>query len=323
MTKLTRLNQLTQQLERMTHSYSLEQLAERFECSPRTLRRDIEQLVLDYNAPWIISDNQVYWSGPKHEKVHLAGYWFTTAELQAMLVFYNSLKQLQHGLLAQQLEPYKHHIETLLGKQGGASELSQKIKIIEIATSQLNQQIFNTLAQALSNQQRLKIKFWSRHTNEVNEREISPQQLIRYRDHWLLDAYCHHRQAIRSFSLEAINQAWLLDQPAHNLEPKQLKHHFETSYGIFAGQADQQAVLKFSAYQARWTQFEIWHPKQTTSWLEDGSYQITLPYKNDTELIQDILKYGPDIEVLAPSGLRQKVVKRLEETLKQYSSDRN
>jgi len=49
---------------------------------------------------------------------------------------------------------------------------------------------------------------------------------------------------------------------------------------------------------------------------------LTIPYKHDTELIQDILKYGPEVEVLAPPQLRQKVKQRLEETLKHYSSDR-
>jgi predicted DNA-binding transcriptional regulator YafY len=152
MSNAIRLIQLSQILSGMTRCYSLEYLAQRLDCSPRTLRRDINKLAQDVNAPWVISGNKVHWAHSKHEKIHLAGYWFSTAELQAMLVFYNSLKHLQHGMLAEKLEPYKQHIETLLSQQGTTENLSQKIKIIEIATSQLNPHIFNTLGACRTNQ---------------------------------------------------------------------------------------------------------------------------------------------------------------------------
>lgn len=318
MLKHTRLERLAKILSQMKQSYGLDELAEMFGCSQRTLRRDIHTLETEHHAHWLISNNRVYWSQAAHPKLYLAGYWLNTNELQSLLILNNSLNQLQAGLLAEQLDPFRHHIEQRLGKTNHQTSLSEKIKIIQMASGPLNQTLFTQIAQALANQKRLKITFWSRQTDEINDREISPQQLIRYRDHWFLDAFCHHRQAIRSFSLNGIKQACLLDQTALTLNPQALSTHFETSYGIFAGQADQQAVLNFSAYQARWTQFETWHPNQQACWLNDGRYQLTIPYKNDTELIQDILKYGPEVEVLAPPELRKKVMKRLKETLKQY-----
>ncbi|SFR51598.1 YafY family protein [Thiomicrospira sp. ALE5] len=323
MDKVIRLNKLSQYLQQSSGPIGLAEIADQFDCSTRTIRRDLELLVQETGAPFFISDNRVYRDKSHSQKVPIAGYWLTPEELQALLILSNSLNQLQAGLLAEQLAPFKTQIERRLGQQGQANPaLSEKIKIIQMASGPLNQHIFTQIAQALANQKRLNITFWSRQTNEINDREISPQQLIRYRDHWFLDAFCHHRQAIRSFSLEGIKQACLLEQAALEVQPQDLSEHFETSYGIFAGQADQQAVLNFSAYQARWTQFETWHPEQQACWLNDGRYQLTIPYKHDTELIQDILKHGPEIEVIEPPELRQKVKQRLEATLKQYSSDR-
>lgn len=298
-------------------------IAELFHCSSRTIRRDIETLSSEFSAPYFISDNRIYHNKSTMQKVHIAGYWLTPEELQALLILSNSLNQLQAGLLTEQFAAFKTQIERRLGQQGQASTtLSDKVKIIQIGGWPLDQIIFTQIAQALANQKRLEITFWSRQTNEINDREISPQQLIRYRDHWFLDAFCHQRQAIRSFSLNGIKQACLLEQAALEVNPQDLSNHFETSYGIFAGQADQQAVLNFSTYQARWTQFETWHPNQQACWLDDGRYQLTIPYKHDTELIQDILKHGPEVEVIEPPELRQKVKQRLEATLKHYSSDR-
>jgi predicted DNA-binding transcriptional regulator YafY len=46
---------------------------------------------------------------------------------------------------------------------------------------------------------------------------------------------------------------------------------------------------------------------------------LEIPYSNDTELLIDILKYGPDMEVLlAPKQLRIKVLAQLRQAASLY-----
>ncbi len=86
----------------------------------------------------------------------------------------------------------------------------------------------------------------------------------------------------------------------------------------FSGPATRTAVLRFTPKRARWIAAEQWHPEQQGSWLADGSYQLCLPYGDSRELVLDILRYGPDVEVLAPDDLRREVRARLTAALKQY-----
>ncbi len=97
-----------------------------------------------------------------------------------------------------------------------------------------------------------------------------------------------------------------------------LSQHFADAYGIFAGKSDKTAVLIFNAYRARWVAEEMWHPKQQGRFLEDGRYEVSIPYGKSQELIMDILKYGPDVEVIAPEELRQAVKERLIQALGIY-----
>ena len=46
-----------------------------------------------------------------------------------------------------------------------------------------------------------------------------------------------------------------------------------------------------------------------------------MPYNNPSELIMDILKYGPDVEVLGPAELREAVAERLRTALSVYVRD--
>lgn len=78
------------------------------------------------------------------------------------------------------------------------------------------------------------------------------------------------------------------------------------------------AKLKFSPHRARWVADEQWHPKQQGSWLEDGSYQLSIPYSNPPELLMDILKYGAEVEVLAPETLRRLVRDQLNKACQLY-----
>lgn len=61
-----------------------------------------------------------------------------------------------------------------------------------------------------------------------------------------------------------------------------------------------------------------WHPRQQGRFLEDGRYQLTLPYSDPTELVMDILREGPEVEVIAPEDLQQTVIRRLREALAGY-----
>ena len=163
------------------------------------------------------------------------------------------------------------------------------------------------------------MKHLSRKRGEVIERDVSPQRLVYYRDNWYLDAYCHLRDDLRSFSLDAIEAIELLDKPALNVPEKALADYFEQSYGIFNGPSRQVARLRFTAFRARWVARERWHPDQVSAVTSDGAYLLDVPYGEDWELLQDILKQGPDVEVIAPISLREKVQQAIKEMGEVYA----
>ena len=78
-----------------------------------------------------------------------------------------------------------------------------------------------------------------------------------------------------------------------------------------AGKPKAWARLRFTPERARWVAKEGWHPQQEGRSLPDGSYELSIPYSDDRELIGDILRFGPDVQVLGPQALRQKVQQRL------------
>ena len=128
--------------------------------------------------------------------------------------------------------------------------------------------------------QRLQIAYVSRGTNERTEREISPQRLVHYRENWYCDAWCHLREDLRSFAVDAIQSAELVDRKAKPIAERDLDEVLASGYGIFSGRKTTWAKLRFTAERARWVSVEAWHPEQKGRFEPDGRYVLELPFSD-------------------------------------------
>lgn len=248
----------------------------------------------------------------------LPGLWFNAEELQALLVFQHLLKKLEPGLLAEHLSPLAQRIERLItDRHLGLSEATRRIRILGLAQRMINKH-FHTIAGTTLQRHKLKLTYHSRSKDQITERVVSPQRLAHYRDNWYLDAWDQQRKSLRIFAIDRIKQASEIDERAHDVPEEELDQQLASSYGIFSGKANKIAVLRFSAHSARWVADEKWHPEQQGQFLVDGKYELRIPYRDARELIMDILRYGTDVEAIAPPSLRQEVQQRLRDALGQY-----
>lgn len=91
-------------------------------------------------------------------------------------------------------------------------------------------------------------------------------------------------------------------------------------YGIFAGKQVEWASLRFSPERARWVAAETWHPQQRGHWDDRGRWVLELPYADPRELVMDILRHVPEVEVLEPEGLREVVAQKLRQAIENLSA---
>ncbi|HKU27245.1 MAG TPA: WYL domain-containing protein, partial [Candidatus Sulfotelmatobacter sp.] len=267
---------------------------------------------------YVIEDDQLPGGGP----FELPGLWFSSSEVHALLTMLHLLQGVQPGLLEEHIGPLKARLREMLGQGAySAKSIDRRVKLIHFANRKLDAWNFQLLAGAVLDRKRLCIRYWNREKHEATEREISPIQLVHYRENWLLDAWCHARDALRSFSLESIESAYVIDKVAIEVDESTMAEHFQGGYGIFAGTALHTAKLKFSAQRAQWVSQEVWHRDQTGTLLKDGSYLLEVPYSNDQELLMDLLRHGDQVEVLGPPELRSRMFAALCAAVKKYRTE--
>ena len=317
MSQFVRLCRIRQELDTgrcLTRSYLLAEL----EISPATLKRDLALLRDQVNAP-IVFDRELRgwrldWAQPGiGTQYELPGLWLTAEEMTALLTMQHLLAQIDAGgLLKRQIEPMARRLTQLLGDgTDHAADLPRRIRVQTVGARAIHLPHFQVVGSALLRRRRLLIGYHSRGRDQESEREVSPQRLIHYRDNWYLDAWCHLRGALRSFSVDAIRQVRVLDKKAIDGHDAELDEVLGAGYGIFAGRDVQWATLRFTPERARWVAAETWHPKQRGRFDADGSYVLDVPYADPRELVMDVLRHVPEVEVVGPAGLREAVIEKL------------
>jgi predicted DNA-binding transcriptional regulator YafY len=301
------------------HPISRSKLELELEASKATVKRIICEL-RNYGAPIEYSRDPEGYSYVGGHAYELPGMWFMPDELCALLTVHDLLVNAEPGLLQIALAPLKRKLEGFMKLEHlGVGELPKRVRILRMAGRGPGC-CFQQVAQSLVSRKQLRFEYRSRQDGETSNRLVSPQRLTHYRDNWYLDAWCHSRKALRSFALECIADARISSAKARECEEPELDTHFASAYGIFAGVPTATAILVFSEYKARWVADEQWHPQQRASFLDDGRYRLEIPYSDPRELLMDILKYGSDVEVVAPLKLRELVSGVLRRALKPYVS---
>ena len=283
------------------------QFLDALEVSPATFKRDLEYMRERFNAPivWNVERGGYEFAptrdGPKYA---LPGLWFNPSEIHALLTMNAMLDELQPGLLSSHIAPLRARLEMLLEEgRVAAAEVRKRVRVHRQAARALPASVFETVAAATLKRRRVRMRYGARSSGETTDRTVSPQRLVFYRDNWYVDAYCHLREDLRKFALDAIQHAELTDEKAKPFDLKTVERELDRGYGVFGGGDVQWATLRFSPTRARWVAHERWHPEQRGRLEPDGHFILEVPFSDPRELLMDVLKYGAEVEVLGPAAL--------------------
>jgi len=292
------------------------------EASRATVNRDIAYLRDFFHAPVIYHrEGNGYTYDPAVPAFELPGLFFNESELFALLASEQILEAVQPGILAPKLGPLKARIRQLLAESGHDAEtVARRVLVRGFAPRRSDPDRFGAVAAAVLAGHALDIQYHSRTRDQITRRRIHCARLVHYRANWYLLAWCEHATSLRLFALERIREIAATAHPADlPASDRELDRFVNASFGIFSGEASHWARIRFSPEAARWVAEEHWHSDQLGYWVDDGRYELQVPYSNPTELLMEVLRHGPEAEIIAPEELRQQVRRQLQAALRRYN----
>jgi predicted DNA-binding transcriptional regulator YafY len=153
---------------------------------------------------------------------------------------------------------------------------------------------------------------YQRFDGVVKDYQLEPHHLVAYHGNWYLLATNARNRQTEIFALSRFRS--VAAQRQRFVRPKEYNplDFIKNGFGITRGEKPMHVRLWFSPQVATYVKERIWHPSQTVREQPEGAVEIQLTTTGRKELIRWILSWTPDVKVLAPADLRERVLARLE-----------
>lgn len=298
---------------------SVPQLAKKEEVAERTIKRDIQTLRYTLNIPIVYSRK---FKGYFIDKETIFPFdSFTIGEILTLFIANNLLKEFKSTPLYDTAKTLSEKLEALLPEKiiinNKDIEDILSISLQPIKVKKDIYKIFNILIKATRERKRVKILYYTISRDEKSERIIDPYHIYNFEGIWYLVAFCHKRKSFRDFALDRIEKIEILNEKFKKDENFNIKEYLEKSFRIYKGD-EENIILKFDSYQAKWIKERIWHKSQKIEEMEDGSLILKIT-GNREEIKRWIFGYGSHVEVLEPESFREEIITEIKKLRSIYN----
>ncbi|WP_460984881.1 helix-turn-helix transcriptional regulator [Spirosoma fluminis] len=146
---------------------------------------------------------------------------------------------------------------------------------------------------------------------------VRPVLLRQFNNRWFLFGWRGDIDVLQTYALDRIN-AVTPTALSVAARPFNARTYFESQIGVTRGGDPVQVLLRFSQQRRNYVLTKKLHASQQTEQQPDGCMLVQLTVELNRELEAKILEFGPDVEVLEPFILRERIHTCLAKALAQY-----
>ncbi len=316
--KSQRLTRLSHLLYRHPRGLTTRELARLCHVDQRTIQRDLIEMD-ELGIPiWDSEDI------PRRHGV-LKGYYLPPIHLalpEATALY------LAGRLLMRYSDHCDAHTTAALAKLAGVlpDPMSQHMHacIQRLATRQedsVYELVSETMATAWATQRVVHMQYLGASTDEVRECDLWPYciEASGVGGAVYVIGYAPHANNLRTFKLDRILEAHLTAETFEPPEGFDGPQMLDSCWGIMYGDEVERVVLRFAPSATRRVKETIWHTSQCLVEREDGGCELHLEIAHPEEMVYWIRGWGPQVEVLAPTWLREQMAEEARATAEIYA----
>jgi predicted DNA-binding transcriptional regulator YafY len=299
-------------LQQSTKRLTVNDIADKFNISRRTVFRDFNALS-ELNVP-------VTWDEYKGYKI-MRGYsipplMFTTRELATIMVGLNFVKSQIDKTLVEDAEGVELKIKEVLPDK--LKEFMESLKKRTVVDPYLNfgpekkeGGNWYTISDAISQNKSITFHYRNKSNDKKSHRKIDPYLLVFYGDHWNVIGFSHKRTAIRNFVLDQMSDIKISDEnfvPYGDIDAEALIYRSEeTSRKI-------EVLVQSSAL----SRFEANLPAKIIKKEEEKSnlFRFAFTFDNLDFINEWLLQFPKTVKIIGPDELIEKRTRLLEEMMK-------
>ena len=159
-----------------------------------------------------------------------------------------------------------------------SASLPKHIVLSGTALPPETEQYLGIIHGAITNFQKIEIKYNALHSKAKSQRKIDPCYLFFNEGFWYMRGYCHTDKALRTFALDRITALKVLDE--HFLPKKVLpEDELSASFGTWLDGEPAEVVLIFDEEVKERVLRKKWHQSQKEKEIKDGRLEVRFNVK--------------------------------------------
>jgi hypothetical protein len=183
-------------------------------------------------------------------------------------------------------------------------------------------QIWETLVRAWVEQTTVRVVYHSLWRDDPNIFEFQPYlfEPVVLSDGVYVVGFSLTHQSLRTLKVERILKATLTSSKFSRPDDVEVETLVRHAWGIWYGEELVEVRLRFSPQTARRVKETLWHPLQEIADLPNGGVEWRVQLAGVLELVPWIRGWGPDVEVIAPADLRERIASDAQRAASLYAN---
>jgi proteasome accessory factor B len=153
-------------------------------------------------------------------------------------------------------------------------------------------------------------------TGRVSEYDLHPYHLLAYHGNWYVLARNTQKEQTGTFALSRFRRIDATGQNFARPADFDPKTYARQAFGIVGGEEPIKVRLLFDPKLAVYITERQWHASQEFRMRPDGRVEMHLETTGRKELVRWILSWMPDVKVLAPKSLCDRIAEKLRDGLR-------
>lgn len=289
-------------LQQSKKRLTVNDIAEKFDVSRRTVFRDFNALS-ELNVPVTWDEYSGYGVMPGYKIPPLM---FTSRELATIMVGLNFVKSQVDKTLMEDAEGVELKIREVLPDEllEFMESLEERMVVdpyLNFGAQKSDGGNWYLISNAISQNKSIEFKYRSKSDEKTTDRKIDPYLIVFYRDHWNVIGFSHKREAVRNFVLDRMSNTQILDEnfvPYGNIDAEALIFRSdETSHEIEVD-VSASALRRFEANLPA----KIFKKKE----IKPNLFRIKFFFDNLDFINEWLLQFPKDIKIVNPNILIDK-----------------
>lgn len=298
-------------LQQSNHRLTVNDIAEKFDISRRTVFRDFNALS-ELNVPVTWDEYSGYGIMPGYKIPPLM---FTSKELATIMVGLNFVKSQVDKTLVEDAEGVELKIKELLPDK--LREFMESLEERTVVDPYMNYGAEKSaggnwylISSAISQNKSIGFDYRSKSDEKMSERKIDPYLIVFFRDHWNVIGFSHKREAIRNFVLDRMSDIQILEEkfvPYGQIDTEALIFRSDESSHEIVVDVSESALRRFKAnLPAKIIKKERYKP---------NLFRLRFLFDNLDFINEWLLQFPREVSIVEPEVLIKKRNKLLEDMM--------